>query len=88
VEAAIRLSQDVGIPDNFSQVTTQLYDKNRMNTGKYTGRGEVITGDEKTVLAISEHIQDDWCTPGNPREVTVDSMIPVVDHAINSAYRR
>ena len=40
----------------------------------------------KTVRAISEHIQDDWCTPGNPREVTVESMIPVVDHAINKSY--
>ena len=86
VEAAIRLSQDVGIPDNFSAVRTDSYDKNRMNTGKYSGRGEVIKGDDKTVLAISEHIQDDWCTPGNPREVTVGSMIPVVGHAINETY--
>ncbi|MBS4101095.1 NDMA-dependent methanol dehydrogenase [Tsukamurella paurometabola] len=86
VEAAIRLAKDVGIPDNFGQVHTTSYDKNRMNTGKYVGRGDEIPGDEKTVLKISEHIQDDWCTPGNPREVTVESMIPVVDHAINSAY--
>jgi methanol:N,N-dimethyl-4-nitrosoaniline oxidoreductase len=57
-----------------------------MNTGKYVGRGEVIPGDEKTVRAISEHIQGDWCTPGNPREVTVASMIPVVNHAINERY--
>ncbi|GAA3173471.1 hypothetical protein GCM10020255_063480 [Rhodococcus baikonurensis] len=57
-----------------------------MNTKKYEGRGDVIKGDEKTVRAISEHIQDDWCTPGNPREVTVESMIPVVDHAINKSY--
>lgn len=86
VEAAIRLSQDVGIPDNFSAVRTDSYEKNRMNTGKYSGRGEQILGDDKTVLAISEHIQDDWCTPGNPREVTVGSMIPVVGHAINETY--
>lgn len=86
VEAAIRLAKDVGIPDNFGQIRTDSYDKNQMNTGKYSGRGEVIKGDDKTVLAISEHIQDDWCTPGNPREVTVASMIPVVDHAINGKY--
>jgi methanol:N,N-dimethyl-4-nitrosoaniline oxidoreductase len=86
VEAAIRLSQDVGIPDNFGQVRTDSYEKNRMNTGKYAGRGDAILGDDKTVLAISEHIQGDWCTPGNPREVTVDSMIPVVGHAINESY--
>ena len=86
VEAAIRLSQDVGIPDNFSQVRTDSYAKNRMNTGKYAGKGERILGDDKTVLAISEHIQGDWCTPGNPREVTVESMVPVVGHAINESY--
>ncbi|AUN41659.1 NDMA-dependent methanol dehydrogenase [Tsukamurella tyrosinosolvens] len=86
VEAAIRLAKDVGIPDNFGQIRTDSYDKNQMNSGKYAGRGEVIKGDEKSVLAISEHIQDDWCTPGNPREVTVSSMIPVVDHCINGTY--
>ncbi|KZF13803.1 NDMA-dependent methanol dehydrogenase [Rhodococcus sp. EPR-134] len=86
VEAAIRLAKDVGIPDNFGQVRTDSYAKNQMNTKKYEGRGDVIKGDEKTVRAISEHIQDDWCTPGNPREVTVESMIPVVDHAINKSY--
>ena len=46
----------------------------------------MIKGDEKSVLKISEHIQEDWCTPGNPREVTVESMIPVVSHAINESY--
>ena len=86
VEAAIRLAKDVGIPDNFGQVRTDSYAKNQMNTKKYEGRGDVIQGDEKTVRAISEHIQDDWCTPGNPREVTVESMTPVVDHAINKSY--
>ncbi len=86
VEAAIRLAKDVGIPDNFGQVRTDSYDKNRMNTGKYQGKGEFITGDDKTVQRISEHIQDDWCTPGNPREVTVSSMLPVVSHAINESY--
>ena len=65
VEAAIRLAKDVGIPDNFGQVRHRYsYAKNQMNTKKYEGRGDVIKGDEKTVRAISEHIQDDWCTPG------------------------
>ncbi len=86
VEAAIRLAKDVGIPDNFGSIRSATYDKNRMNTGKYAGKGDVIKGDEKSVLKISEHIQEDWCTPGNPREVTVESMIPVVSHAINESY--
>lgn len=28
----------------------------------------------------------DYCTPGNPRECTVESMIPVVEHAYTSSY--
>ncbi len=64
VEAAIRLAKDVGIPpDNFGSVRTDSYEKNQMNTKKYAGRGDTIRGDEKTVRAISEHIQGDWCTP-------------------------
>ncbi|WP_024794754.1 NDMA-dependent methanol dehydrogenase [Tomitella biformata] len=86
VEAAIRLSEDVGIPKNFGSVRTDTYEKNRMNLGKYAGVGETIPGDAATVRRISEHIQDDWCTPGNPREVTVESTIPVVDHCINGVY--
>ncbi|CAM01686.1 methanol dehydrogenase (acceptor) apoprotein [Saccharopolyspora erythraea NRRL 2338] len=86
VDAAIRLSKDVGIPDNFGQVNKDSYDKNRMDTGKYSGRGPSIPGDDATVRKISEHIQGDWCTPGNPREVTVESMLPVVSHAINKSY--
>ena len=86
VEAAIRLAKDVGIPDNFGQLSTSSYDKNRMNTGKYEGRGETMDTSDKQIRAIAEHMMDDWCTPGNPREVTVESMIPVVGHAINETY--
>jgi methanol:N,N-dimethyl-4-nitrosoaniline oxidoreductase len=86
VEEAIRLSKDVGIPDNFTELRTDSYEKNRMNTGKYKGVGEEIPGDDATIRRISEHIQGDWCTPGNPREVTVESMIPVVGHAFTKSY--
>lgn len=86
VEAAVRLSEDIGIPKNFAAVRTDTYEKNQMNKGKYEGRGESIPGDAGTVRKISEHILDDWCTPGNPREVTVESAVPVVDHCINGSY--
>lgn len=86
VDAAIRLAKDVGIPDNFGAVTTDTYEKNRMNTGKYSGAGATIPGDEKTVRRIAEHMMGDWCTPGNPREATVDALVPVVSHAINDSY--
>lgn len=29
---------------------------------------------------------DDWCTPGNPRECTVESLIPMVTHAMTGSY--
>jgi methanol:N,N-dimethyl-4-nitrosoaniline oxidoreductase len=86
VDAAIRLSKDLGIPENFGSIQKDTYEKNRMDTGKYQGQGNTIPGDEGTVRKISEHIQDDWCTPGNPREVTVESMMPVVEHCINKSY--
>ena len=66
VEAATRLAADVGIPENFGQVRADSYDKNRMNTGKYAGRGEVIKGDDKTVPAISEQSRTTGARRGTP----------------------
>ena len=86
VEEAIRLGKDLGIPDNFGQLTVGSYSKNRMNTGKYEGRGETIDTSDKQIQAISEHMMGDWCTPANPRESTVASLIPMVDHAMNGSY--
>ncbi|MEZ5212826.1 MULTISPECIES: NDMA-dependent methanol dehydrogenase [unclassified Gordonia (in: high G+C Gram-positive bacteria)] len=86
VEEAIRISKDVGIPDNFGQLTVNSYEKNRMNTGKYHGRGEGVDTSENQIRAISEHMMDDWCTPGNPRTCTVESMIPMVRHAMVDSY--
>ncbi|GAA4674943.1 NDMA-dependent methanol dehydrogenase [Gordonia humi] len=86
VEAAIRLSKDLGIPENFGSLTGDSYDKNRMGTGKYADRGTRIDTSDATVRAISEHMMDDWCTPANPRECTVESLIPMVRHAFTGAY--
>lgn len=86
VEEAIRISKDLGIPDNFGQLTVDSYDKNRMNTGKYAGRGAGVDTSEEQIRAISEHMMDDWCTPGNPRTCTVESMIPMVRHAMVGTY--
>ena len=86
VEEAIRLSKDLGIPDNFGQLSVNSYEKNRMNTGKYEGRGETMDTSDKQIRAIAEHMMDDWCTPGNPRESTVESLIPMVAHAFTGSY--
>ncbi|ANY06365.1 NDMA-dependent methanol dehydrogenase [Pseudonocardia sp. HH130630-07] len=86
VEEAIRLSKDVGIPDNFGTLRSDSYDKNRMNTGKYSGVGDSIPTDGDTVRKIAEHMMGDYCTPGNPRECTVDALVPLVDHAFTKSY--
>ncbi|MCF8570643.1 NDMA-dependent methanol dehydrogenase [Gordonia sp. HY002] len=86
VEEAIRLSKDLGIPENFGQLTTSTYEKNRMNTGKYEGRGDGVDTSDAQVRAIAEHMMGDWCTPANPRESTVESLIPMVRHAFTGSY--
>ncbi|WP_224387005.1 NDMA-dependent methanol dehydrogenase [Pseudonocardia sp. ICBG1293] len=86
VEEAIRLSKDVGIPDNFGVLRSDSYDKNRMNTGRYAGVGDKIPTDGDTVHRIAEHMMGDYCTPGNPRECTVEALVPLVDHAFNKSY--
>ncbi|WP_435829231.1 NDMA-dependent methanol dehydrogenase [Pseudonocardia alni] len=86
VEEAIRLSKDVGIPDNFGALRSDSYDKNRMNTGKYSGVGDTIPTDGDTVHRIAEHMMGDYCTPGNPRECTVEALVPMVDHAFGKSY--
>jgi methanol:N,N-dimethyl-4-nitrosoaniline oxidoreductase len=86
VEEAIRLSKDLGIPDNFGQLSVNSYDKNRMNTGKYEGRGDKMDTSDKQIKAVAEHMMGDWCTPGNPRESTVESLIPMVTHAFTGTY--
>ncbi|MFT3662991.1 MAG: NDMA-dependent methanol dehydrogenase [Gordonia sp. (in: high G+C Gram-positive bacteria)] len=86
VEEAIRISKDLGIPENFGELNVHSYEKNRMNTGKYAGKGEGVDTSEEQIRAISEHMMGDACTPGNPRECTVESMIPMVRHAMTGSY--
>jgi len=79
LDAAIQLSKDVGIPDNFMAINRgYTYGKNRMGTGFYKDAGEQITGDDDDIERIARHILTDACTPGNPQECTLDKMIGVV----------
>lgn len=85
VAAAIRLLRDVGIPEKFTDIKQNTHPKNRLGQGPtkfYEGRPEV-TGDKETIDAITNHVLGDACTDANPREVTFDSVRPVVDHAYN-----
>jgi len=76
LEAAIRLYKDVGIPENFTSVTT--YTKARMDTGIYKGKGKTIKGDAADIERVAKHVMGDACTPGNPQECTVENLKPVV----------
>ena len=80
LEAAIRLLKDVNIPENFTSVVD--YQKNRMDTGVYKGKGRTIRGDDKDVERVAKHIMGDACTPGNPQECTVENLKPVVRAAM------
>ena len=80
LDAAIRLSKDVNIPENFTSV--EDYTKNRMDTGIYKGKGRRIKGDDADVERVAKHVMGDACTPGNPQECTVENLKPVVKDAM------
>ena len=85
LEAAIRLSKDVGVPPNFC--STPEYTKSRMGQGKYAEwGGKTIAGDDRDVDRITKHLLGDGSTPGNAREVTYDAVAPMVKHALTGSY--
>ena len=71
IEAVIRLADDVGIPENFAAV--DRYPKDRLGQGWYKDRPVKLNSDEDELTKMAEHMMADMCTPGNPRELTVDS---------------
>ena len=71
IDAVIRLAKDCGIPENFSSVSE--YPKTRMGQGWYEGRPtEAIQSDDEELQKMAEHMMEDLCTPGNPRDLTVE----------------
>jgi len=57
-----------------------------MGKGRYEGRGTSIDTSAESIRRIAEHMMEDACTPGNPRESTVESLIPMVEHAMTGSY--
>jgi len=85
LEAAIRLSKDVGIPPNFTSVGD--YTKSRMNQGQYAEwGGPKVKGDQNDIERVTRHVLGDACTPGNAREVTFEALLPVVEHCMTGSY--
>jgi formaldehyde dismutase / methanol dehydrogenase len=73
IEAGIRLARDCGIPDNFSEVNPN-YVKSEMGRGQfYEERPTKIESDDEELQAMAKHMMEDLCTPGNPRELTVEA---------------
>jgi methanol:N,N-dimethyl-4-nitrosoaniline oxidoreductase len=72
IEAVIRLAKDCGIPENFSQVNPN-YAKSEIGRGEfYEKRPTKIESDDAELQAMAEHMMEDVCTPGNPRDLTVE----------------
>jgi len=73
IDAVIRLARDCGIPDNFSEVNPN-YAKSEMGKGTfYENRPTKIESDDAELEAMAEHMMEDVCTPGNPRDLTVEA---------------
>ncbi|MDP8973634.1 MAG: iron-containing alcohol dehydrogenase family protein [Actinomycetota bacterium] len=73
IDAVIRLARDCGIPDNFSEVNPN-YAKSQMGTGPfYENRPTQIQSDDQELEAMAQHMMEDLCTPGNPRELTLEA---------------
>jgi len=71
IDEVIRLVQDCGCPDNWSQAAE--YPKTRMGMGYYEGKTTAaIQSDDDELQKMAEHMMGDLCTPGNPRDLTVE----------------
>ena len=71
IDEVIRLARDVGIPDNFSSAGP--YPKSRMGKGWYEKRPDHVASDDGELQKMAEHMMADLCTPGNPRDLTVEA---------------
>lgn len=77
IDAVIRLAKDCGIPENWGQVAE--YPKTRMGKGYYEGKTTgAIQSDDEELQKMAEHMMEDLCTPGNPRDLTVEAAKEVL----------
>ena len=76
IEAVIRLCADCNIPANFESVTS--YTKDRRGTGWYKDRSVEIASDDAELGKMAQHMMEDACTPGNPRDLTLDAATEIL----------
>ena len=77
IEEVIRLVKDCGCPENWGQVAE--YPKTRMGKGWYEGKtNAAIASEDDELQKMAEHMMGDLCTPGNPRDLTVEGAKEVL----------
>jgi methanol:N,N-dimethyl-4-nitrosoaniline oxidoreductase len=85
LDAAIELLRDLEISENFEAVNKETYPKNRMGEGFYSQAGVKIEPDDQNLDRLTQHVLEDACTPGNPRECYFESVRPVVTECVSGS---
>jgi len=76
IDEVIRLTKDVGIPDNFASV--QPYPRSRIGQGWYAKRPTEIKSDDTELQKMAQHMMDDVCTPGNARTLSLEDAYEIL----------
>ncbi len=88
IDAVIRLAKDCGIPENFSSVNAN-YAKSKMGQGQfYENRPTTIQSDDDELQAMAEHMMEDLCTPGNPRDLTAEAAKEILRDCVYDPMQR
>ncbi len=88
IDSVIRLARDCGIPENFSSVNPN-YAKSEMGRGPfYENRPTKIESDDAELQAMAEHMMEDVCTPGNPRDLTVEEAKEILRDCVYDPMER
>lgn len=81
-DAARRLADEVGIPQNFTSLNTlPRYSKSRIGEGRYA-HAATIVGDDADCARIALHALGDVCTVTNPKALTLEGMTGLVRTAM------
>jgi methanol:N,N-dimethyl-4-nitrosoaniline oxidoreductase len=76
IDAVVRLARDCGIPENFSSAGP--YPKSRLGQGFYKDRPTTIASDDDELAKMGQHMVDDLCTSGNPRQLTHEAAVEIL----------
>lgn len=88
LDAAIRLSRAVGIPENFTALNDRPpYSKSQLGQGRYSSTPKIL-GDDADCERIATHAMGDVCTATNPRQLSLPSMIDLVRSCMHDPLTR